>query len=32
VITYDRNFNRRFAQTTFSAILQLNFFGNALRD
>lgn len=31
VITYDRNFNRRFAQTTFSAILQLNFFGNALR-
>jgi hypothetical protein len=31
VITYDRNFNRRFAQTTFSAILQLNFFGSALR-
>lgn len=31
VITFDRNFNRRFAQTTLSAILQLNFFGGALR-
>ncbi len=31
VLTFDRNFNRRFAQTTFSAILQLNFFGGALR-
>ncbi len=31
VLTYDRNFNRRFAQTTFSAILQLRFFGAALR-
>ncbi len=31
VLTYDRTFNRRFTQTTFSAILQLNFFGGALR-
>jgi uncharacterized protein with beta-barrel porin domain len=26
VVTFDRSFNRRFVQTTFSAILQLHFF------
>jgi cell surface protein SprA len=31
VVTFDRTFNRRFAQTTFSAVLQLNFFGGAVR-
>jgi hypothetical protein len=27
VVTFDRTFNRRFSQTTFSAVLQLYFFG-----
>jgi len=31
VVTFDRNFNRRFTQTVFAAVLQLQFFGGALR-
>ena len=30
VVTFDRTFNRRFSQMTFSAVLQLTFFGGAL--
>jgi cell surface protein SprA len=31
VVTFDRTFNRRFSQTTFSAVLQLYFFGGEVR-
>jgi hypothetical protein len=31
VITFDRNFNRRFTQTVVSAVLNIQFFGGALR-
>ena len=31
VLTFDRTFNRRFSQFTFSAVLQLQFFGGELR-
>jgi hypothetical protein len=31
VVTFDRNFNRRFTQTVFSAVLNIQFFGGALR-
>jgi hypothetical protein len=31
VVTFDRNFNRRFVQTVFSAVFQLQFFGGATR-
>lgn len=30
VVTFDRNFNRRFTQTVFSAVLNIQFFGGAL--
>ena len=30
VVTFDRNFNRRFTQTLFSAVLNIQFFGGAL--
>jgi hypothetical protein len=31
VVTFDRNFNRKFVQTVFTAALQIQFFGGALR-
>ena len=31
VVTFDRNFNRRFTQTVLSAVLNIQFFGGALR-
>ncbi|HSA55043.1 MAG TPA: hypothetical protein VLE53_05030, partial [Gemmatimonadaceae bacterium] len=31
VVTFDRNFNRRFTQTVISAVLNIQFFGGALR-
>ena len=31
VVTFDRNFNRRFNQMVLSAVLQVQFFGGALR-
>ncbi|MBV6522413.1 MAG: hypothetical protein MNPFHGCM_02561 [Gemmatimonadaceae bacterium] len=31
VVTFDRNFNRRFTQVIVSAVLQIQFFGGALR-
>jgi hypothetical protein len=31
VVTFDRNFNRRFTQTVFSAVLNIQFFGGASR-
>jgi hypothetical protein len=30
VVTFDRNFNRRFTQTLLSAVLNIQFFGGAL--
>jgi hypothetical protein len=30
VVTFDRNFNRRFTQTVLSAVLNIQFFGGAL--
>jgi hypothetical protein len=30
VVTFDRNFNRRFTQTLISAVLNIQFFGGAL--
>jgi hypothetical protein len=31
LVSFDRNFNRRFTQTVLSAVLELKFFGGALR-
>jgi hypothetical protein len=31
VVTFDRNFNQRFTQTLLSAVLNIQFFGGALR-
>ena len=31
VVTFDRNFNRRFTQTVFSVVLNIGFFGGELR-
>ena len=31
VVTFDRNFNRRFTQTLIAAVLNIQFFGGALR-
>jgi len=31
VVTFDRNFNRRFVQTVITAVFQLQFFGGAVK-